>query len=479
MLDHTSNYFKSLDKKKKCNRIDLYQYGYQIRLKSAKKLGKSKSGHIKDITDKLREELVHKHKETLSASFMNKEKREVLRQIIKEYLLNNEVVVAGIPAEKLLDIVCDNIIGFGVIQPLIDDESVTDIYINGNKDVVFEKIGKGEITFPYRFETEDDVKALAYKLVNSSKQTLNTGKPYVDCVFPYIRINIALDEIAGVGTTITIRKNAPYLRASEERMLSTNQASKPMLNFLEAAVKGKLNILIAGATGTGKTEFIKYLSSKIPTGERTLVVEDNPELYLHEIFPNKHFIPMNCRPSDFDENIIDLDVLLKNGLRQSIKRLIVGESRGKEALQMLNFFETGHAGFTSIHSRSARKAIKRLMLMCQQSGADINAEALYQLIAEAFDLIVFFEKKEDNNRYITELIEVMGYEKGDINFNSLFRFKKTAEEVNDEGKIVKIVGEHVIESSISAELNEKLQQSTVDVKLYENLIDSREVKSLA
>lgn len=166
-------------------------------------------------------------------------------------------------------------------------------------------------------------------MVNSTSESLNTAKPSVDCVFPYIRINIALDEIAGLGTTITIRKNADHLRASEERMLSTNQASKEMLDFLAAAVKAKMNILIAGATGTGKTEFMKYLASHIPKNERTLVVEDNPELYLHRIFPEHHFVPMQCRASEVEENAIDFDRLLTNALRQGLKRLLVGESRGR------------------------------------------------------------------------------------------------------------------------------------------------------
>lgn len=116
------------------------------------------------------------------------------------------------------------------------------------------------------------MKALAYKMVNSTSESLNTAKSYVDCVFPYIRINIALDELGGLGTTITIRKNADHLRASEERMLSTNQASKVMLDFLAAAVKSKMNILVAGATGTGKSEFMKYLASHIPKGKKKNVL---------------------------------------------------------------------------------------------------------------------------------------------------------------------------------------------------------------
>ncbi|MBJ3793571.1 Flp pilus assembly complex ATPase component TadA, partial [Bacillus sp. OA1] len=153
------------------------------------------------------------------------------------FLLSNQVVISEVPSEQLLNMVCDDIVGFGIIQPLIDDKDVTDIYINGVKEIIYEKIGEGECKYKYRYEAEEDVKALAYKMVNSTSESLNTAKPSVDCVFPYIRINIALDEIAGLGTTITIRKNADHLRASEKRMLSTNQASKEMLDFLAAAVK--------------------------------------------------------------------------------------------------------------------------------------------------------------------------------------------------------------------------------------------------
>ncbi|KAB2439764.1 CpaF family protein [Bacillus luti] len=460
----------------KRNRVDLYHFGYMIRSKSARKLGTTTAQQIKDITDEVRAFLVKEHRDILSESFMNKEKKAAVEQIIKSFLLSNQVVISEVPSEQLLNMVCDDIVGFGIIQPLIDDKDVTDIYINGIKEIIYEKIGEGERKYKYRYEAEEDVKALAYKMVNSTSESLNTAKPSVDCVFPYIRINIALDEIAGLGTTITIRKNADHLRASEERMLSTNQASKEMLDFLAAAVKAKMNILIAGATGTGKTEFMKYLASHIPKNERTLVVEDNPELYLHRIFPEHHFVPMQCRASEVEENAIDFDRLLTNALRQGLKRLLVGESRGGEALKMINFFQTGHPGKTSVHARSAKEAVRRLMLMCLQSGANIDAQYLYELISQTFDVIVFLEKKDDGNRYITEMIELLDY-KDDIQFNQLSEFISTYEEQEGTNERVgKIHGQHIITGEMSAEMEKKFRSSSVNPALYAPFLSQQEVQ---
>jgi pilus assembly protein CpaF len=460
----------------KRNRVDLYHFGYMIRSKSARKLGTTTAQQIKDITDEIRAFLVKEHRDILSESFMNKEKKAAVEQIIKSFLLSNQVVISEVPSEQLLNMVCDDIVGFGIIQPLIDDKDVTDIYINGIKEIIYKKIGEGECKYKYRYEAEEDVKALAYKMVNSTSESLNTAKPSVDCVFPYIRINIALDEIAGLGTTITIRKNADHLRASEERMLSTNQASKEMLDFLAAAcVKAKMNILIAGATGTGKTEFMKYLASHIQKNERTLVVEDNPELYLHRIFPEHHFVPMQCRASEVEENAIDFDRLLTNALRQGLKRLLVGESRG-EALKMINFFQTGHSGSTSVHARSAKEAVRRLMLMCLQSGANIGAQYLYELISQTFDVIVFFEKKDDGNRYITEMIELLDYQ-GDIQFNQLSQFIPTYEEHDEMNERVgKIHGQHKITARMSAEMERKFRSSSVNPALYAPFLSQQEVQ---
>ncbi len=241
-----------------------------------------------------------------------------------------------------------------------------------------------------------------------------------------------------------------------------------------------MNILVAGATGTGKSEFMKFLASHIPKGkkkERTLVVEDNPELYLHRIFPEHHFVPMQCRASEVEENAIDFDRLLTNALRQGPKRLIVGESRGKEALKMINFFQTGHPGFTSVHARSATEAVRRLMLMCLQSGANIDAQYLYELISQTFDVIVFFRKKDDGNRYITEMIELLDY-RGDIQFNELSQFIPTYEEQDEINESIgKIHGQHIITGKMSAKMEKKFRSATsVNPALYAPFLSQQEVQ---
>ncbi len=175
------------------------------------------------------------------------------------------------------------------------------------------------------------------------------------------------------------------------------------------------------------------------------------------------------------KNAIDFDRLLTNALRQGLKRLLVGESRG-EALKMINFFQTGHSGSTSVHARSAKEAVRRLMLMCLQSGANIGAQYLYELISQTFDVIVFFEKKDDGNRYITEMIELLDYQ-GDIQFNQLSQFIPTYEEHDEMNERVgKIHSQHKITARMSAEMERKFRSSSVNLALYAPFLSQQEVQ---
>ncbi|MER2009308.1 MAG: ATPase, T2SS/T4P/T4SS family [Psychrobacillus sp.] len=453
---------------------------YADKQSKAKLLGEAEQDLIDESVEKLRKYLIETNKALLESSFLDREKRDKLSSKISEYIQRNSIAIPNIEQQELVSTILDEITGFGILQPLIDREDITDIFVNGTKSIRY--IGpEGDTLFVdpltkevINFSSESEILRLAYRLVNVTESTLTTAKPYTDTALPRLRLNIMKSDISGIGTSISIRKSSSELRATRERMLETNQASADELNLFKAAVQAKLKILIVGGTGTGKTEFIKHLAQHIPNNERTLVAEDDPELFLHELYPEKHFYTFECRMTGNPETDIPYSIGLKLGLRQHPRRIIVGESRGEEAMQMVEFFESGHSGFTSIHAESSEEALQRLKKMCLRSGVNLSGDDILQSIAGAFDLIVVMEKLEDNNRYITQVSEIEGYDyqKNRVTLNDLFLFdyKKENFVFNELGGVEQLNGVHELKNKLSHRLKRKLSRSLAEPKLIEKLI---------
>lgn len=453
---------------------------YADKQSKAKLLGEAEQDLIDESVEKLRKYLIETNKALLESSFLDREKRDKLSSKISEYIQRNSIAIPNIEQQELVSTILDEITGFGILQPLIDREDITDIFVNGTKSIRY--IGpEGDTLFfdpltkeVINFSSESEILRLAYRLVNVTESTLTTAKPYTDTALPRLRLNIMKSDISGIGTSISIRKSSSELRATRERMLETNQASADELNLFKAAVQAKLKILIVGGTGTGKTEFIKHLAQHIPNNERTLVAEDDPELFLHELYPEKHFYTFECRMTGNPETDIPYSIGLKLGLRQHPRRIIVGESRGEEAMQMVEFFESGHSGFTSIHAESSEEALQRLKKMCLRSGVNLSGDDILQSIAGAFDLIVVMEKLEDNNRYITQVSEIEGYDyqNNRVTLNDLFLFdyKKENFVFNELGGVEQLNGVHKLKNKLSHRLKRKLSRSLAEPKLIEKLI---------
>lgn len=453
---------------------------YADKQSKAKLLGEAEQDLIDESVEKLRKYLIETNKSLLESSFLDREKRDKLSSKISEYIQRNSIAIPNIEQQELVSTILDEITGFGILQPLIDREDITDIFVNGTKSIRY--IGpEGDTLFVepltnevITFSSESEILRLAYRLVNVTESTLTTAKPYTDTALPRLRLNIMKSDISGIGTSISIRKSSSELRATRERMLETNQASAEELDFFKAAVQAKLKILIVGGTGTGKTEFIKHLAQHIPNNERTLVAEDDPELFLHELYPEKHFYTFECRMTGNPETDIPYSIGLKLGLRQHPRRIIVGESRGEEAMQMVEFFESGHSGFTSIHAESSEEALQRLKKMCLRSGVNLSGDDILQSIAGAFDLIIVMEKLEDNNRYITQVSEIEGYDyqKNRVTLNDLFLFdyKKENFVFNGLGGVEQLNGVHELKNKFSHRLKRKMSRSLAEPKLIEKLI---------
>jgi pilus assembly protein CpaF len=461
----------------KKNKVDLGHVSYQKRAEQTKTYGAVKS-IPPSIIEEIRGYLINEHQKVLQESFMNNEKRGLLAAIITRYITKNNIVVPGFTAEQLQTQILDAVAGMGIIQPLIDDVDVTDIMINGKDEIIIKKVGRPKpIKMDLRFPSEEALNEIAMKIVNASGTTLTSAKPYVDCRFPSMRINIANGLISGLGTVISIRKFAPVLRINDESMLRTGQANQEMLHALEAIVRGRLNVLIVGPTGSGKTELMKYMVGYIPDDDRTLVLEDTAETFLKELYPNKHIVPMECRFTDDEETTIDFQILLKNALRQNPDRIIVGESRGPEALLMLEILNTGHPGFCTIHANNARDAVDRLIMMCLRSGVKLDREIIGKWVTKVFDIVIFQRQMDDGVRRIVEMIELKDFVNDNVIYNPLFTFEEEYVEV-ENGIVTRIDGKHVRKGFLSMDTARRILKMGVESEKIINLISDKDKELL-
>lgn len=468
----TSLKLKSVEKK---NKIDLGAVSYQKSASQNKTYGRVKEVPV-SIIEEIRGYLINEHQKVLQESFMNNEKRNLLSSILTRYITKNNIVVPGFTATELQTKISDAVAGMGVIQPLVDDPDITEIMINGKDEIIIEKFGR-EIKTDIHFSTVEELDEIAMKIVNASGMTLTSAKPYVDCRFPSMRINIVNGLISGLGTVITIRKFAPVLRISRQTMIESQQANKEMVDLIESLVRGKINVLIVGPTGSGKTELLKFMVGFIPDHERTLVLEDTAEMYLRNIYPNKHIVPMECRFTDDEETTVDFNVLLKNALRQNPNRIIVGESRGPEALAMLEILNTGHPGYSTIHANNAHDAVDRLIMMCLRAGIKLDREIIGKWVTKVFDIVIFQKKMDDGVRRIIELIELKDFVNDNIIYTPLYTFEEKHVEI-ENGLVKSIEGQHEQQGYLSTELVRRIIKTGVEKEKIINLVSDEDKELL-
>lgn len=325
----------------------------------------------------------------------------------------------------------DEVIGFGPIENLIRDEMVSEIMVNGPRQVYVERNGKIVLT-DVIFRDNDHVMHVIEKIVAPLGRRIDESMPMVDARLPDgSRVNAIIPPLSLKGPTITIRKFAKDpLKITD--LIRFGTLTPSLAKFLEACVKARLNIVISGGTGSGKTTTLNVLSSFIPNDERIVTIEDAAELQLRQ----DHVIPLETRPPNIEgKGAITMRDLVRNSLRMRPERIVVGEVRSGEALDMLQAMNTGHDGsLTTGHANSPRDMLARLETMVLMAGMDLPVRAIREQIASAIDLIVQQNRLRDGSRRVTHITEVIGMEGDVIVLQDIFRFEQKG--VDDKGRII-------------------------------------------
>lgn len=366
----------------------------------------------------------------LTRNIEDEEVKEIINSIIKEKSKESYITITE--KKELFDRVFNSMRGLDVLQPLIDDKSITEIMINGPDNIFIEQNGR-LFKKDIRFSSEEALENVIQNIVSKVNRTVNESNPIVDArLKDGSRVNVVLPPISLNGPTVTIRK-FPEKPMTVEQLIAYKSITPEVAELLERMVKAKYNIFISGGTGSGKTTFLNALSNFIPKDERVITIEDSAELQIKGV---ENLVRMETRNANTEgKGEITIRDLIKSSLRMRPERIVVGEVRGPEALDMLQAMNTGHDGSLSTgHANSTKDILSRLETMVL-TGADMPLDAIRHQMASAIDIIIQLSRLRDKSRRTIEISEVLGYENGEIKTQSLYKFVEHGE---DENK--KIIG---------------------------------------
>jgi pilus assembly protein CpaF len=330
--------------------------------------------------------------------------------------------------------IMDNIVGMGPLKTLIEDPEITEIMVNGYNKIYVERHGKMELS-PLRFDGERGLMNVIHKIVSPTQRRVDESNPYVDLsLSDGSRVNIILPPLSLTGPTITIRKFLKELKTADD-LVSRGTLTKEMADFLIAAIKAKLNIVFSGSTGAGKTTTLNILSGYIPSSERIVTIEDTAELRLSQ----ENVVKLETRQANVEgKGFISIRDLFRNSLRMRPDRIILGEIRSDEALDMLQAISSGHGGTMAIiHAGSPQEVISRIETMIAMSHVVLPLWVIRKQMISAIDIIVHQDQLADGSRKITHITEVREFKDDEVVFNDLFYFKIK----EDAGEDAEIIGE--------------------------------------
>jgi pilus assembly protein CpaF len=378
------------------------------------------------VQNKLLSELDH---QSMDITRKN-EVRTHIEELFNAILADESMVLSRAERHNLFESIVAEILGFGPLEILLADDTITEIMVNGPRNVFIEQ--KGNITRAnVTFENDEHVLRILDRIVAPLGRRIDESSPLVDARLPDgSRVNAVIRPIALCGPTITIRKFSKKPLTVDD-LIRFGSMTKEIADFLRACIISRLNIVVAGGTGSGKTTLLNVLSSFIPNDERIVTIENAAELQLRQ----EHVVTLETRPANIEgKGMITIQDLVVNSLRMRPDRIVVGECRSGEALDMLQAMNTGHDGsLTTCHANSPRVTLSRLEVMCLMSGMDLPVRAIREQIASAVDMIAQQNRLRDGSRKIEKITEVQGMEGEIITMSDIFEFEQTGIE---GGKII-------------------------------------------
>ncbi len=357
--------------------------------------------------------------------------RPLVENVAQEIMQEEEVALPAKLRELLVQEVLDEIVGYGPLQAFLDDPTISEIMVNSADKIFYERRGRIYLS-DQRFDNDEHVLRIIDKILSPLGRQVNERIPLMDARLPDgSRVNVVIPPLAIKGPCITIRKFSRK-PLTIEKLIEFGSLTEPMAIFLQAAVQARVNIIVSGGTGSGKTTMLNVLSNFIPPWERLVTVEDSAELQLQ----HENWVALEARPANI-EGVGEVTIrdLVRNALRMRPDRIIVGECRGPEALDMIQAMNTGHDGsMSTLHSNSPRDTIYRLETMIMMAGMELPQKAIARQISSAVQLIVHQARLSDGSRKVTHITEVQGLEGDTVLLQDIFVFEQQG--IDSQGKVI-------------------------------------------
>ena len=373
------------------------------------------------LKEQIRQKLLSQYSGVLyRESFDKTELETVLKSIIQEITLRQRINISEQEKNKIISEMVNELAGFGPIETIMNDPEVTEIMINGPHKIYVERKGKKTL-LPIKFDDEQQLRCLIYKLLAPTRRRVDESFPFADVSLKDgSRVNIIIPPLALDGASVTIRKFLQTIRRVDD-LIKLGALDQRMADFLVACIKAKINILFSGATGAGKTTTLAVLSSYIDNDERIVTIEDTAELHLNQ----DHVVRLETRPPNIEgKGEVTIKDLFKNSLRMRPGRIILGEIRGSEALDMLQAMCSGHTGSLAVvHANSPVEVIYRLETMILTSGLPISLDIIHRQISAALQLIIQQVQLSDGTRKITNITQVNGLKDGGVVLENIFHYE--------------------------------------------------------
>jgi pilus assembly protein CpaF len=374
-----------------------------------------------DLKSSVHRDLLSKVDVEKIATVRDERTRAQVLAVIQDLVANLKTPMSGRERERLAIEVADEVFGLGPLEPLLQDPTISDILVNGHKQVYVERAGMLEET-NIVFKDNAHLMHIIDKIVSAVGRRVDESSPMVDArLLDGSRINVIIPPLAVDGPTLSVRRFG-QIPVAENDLLENKTLTPAMLTLIKGAVSARLNIVVSGGTGAGKTTMLNVLSGYISEKERIVTIEDSAELQLKQ----RHVVRLECRPANVEgKGAVMQRQLVANSLRMRPNRIIIGEVRGEEALDMLQAMNTGHDGsITTIHANSPRDAIARMETMALMSNLNINEIAVRRQIASAVTIVIQVSRFSDGTRRVTHLTEITGMEQDTVSMQDVFVFEK-------------------------------------------------------